>query len=107
MVVLYFIASDMEHGTGKDRNHLIRHLIQKLHYFRIGHIKNFIMYSEFSRHFDLKGRQRIQYRFACEAGTSEDIYTMTPMSGGAGQGGAREKVDWVTMDLTMLVGQKR
>ena len=63
--------------------------------------------SFFSRHFDLKGRQRIQYRFACEAGTSEDIYTMTPMSGGAGQGGAREKVDWVTMDLTMLVGQKR
>lgn len=61
----------------------------------------------FSRHFDLLRQQRIKYSFVCAPSIQEDIYVMTPMSGGTDSKGAGERVDAVTMDLTILVGQKK
>ena len=53
LIIFYFITSDMEHRTGEDRDYLICHLVQEFHHVRISHIKNFIMYTEFPRHFYL------------------------------------------------------
>lgn len=61
----------------------------------------------FSRHFDLTGQQQVKYSFACDPSIQEDIYIMTPMSGGIDNGDRKETVDSVTMDLTVLTGRKK
>jgi len=74
LIIFYLIAADMEHGTGEDRNHLICHLIQKFHYFRVSHIKNFIMYTEFAWYFDLFSA-RPQPRIRCDCCTGMSRHT--------------------------------
>ena len=61
----------------------------------------------FSGHFDLIRQQQVKYSFVCDSSIQEDIYVMTPMSGGADKGSVREKVDAVTMDLSILIGRKK
>ena len=60
----------------------------------------------FSRHFALICQKQIKYTFVCEPSVQEDIYVMTPMSGKADGNGSRDKVDSVTMDLSILIGRK-
>lgn len=61
----------------------------------------------FFRHYELIEQKQIKYNFVCEPPIGEDMYTMTPMSGRAYNGGIKEKMDSVTLDLSMLIGQKK
>jgi len=60
----------------------------------------------FFRHFELVWQRQVKYSFACSPSVQEDIYIMTPMSGKDRERGRREKVDSVTMDLSILIGRK-
>jgi len=60
----------------------------------------------FFRHFELVWQRQVKYSFACSPSVQEDIYIMTPMSGKDRERGGREKVDSVTMDLSILIGRK-
>lgn len=62
--------------------------------------------SFFFRHFELLMQKQVKYVFDCGPAISEDIFVMTPMSEKQEENGRREKVDSVTMDLTLLVGRK-
>lgn len=60
----------------------------------------------FSRHFKLISQKQVRYSFICGPLVQEDIYVMTPMSGKMDGVAGREKVDSVTMDLSILTGRK-
>lgn len=60
----------------------------------------------FFEHFELIEQRRVKYNFVCAPSLQEDIYTMTPMSGGRVNAEPGERVDSVTMDLRLLVGRK-
>lgn len=60
----------------------------------------------FSKHFKLICQKQVKYSFVCEPSAQEDIYIMTPMSAKSDDNGSREKVDSVTMDLSVLTGRK-
>ena len=61
----------------------------------------------FSQHYELMDERQVRYSFACAPSVQEDIYIMTPMSSRADADVTREKVDSVTMDLSILIGRKK